>query len=305
MPIRDWALITFTILAQMSVGSFIVLGVAHLFAQRKATMEQADKFSDRVLLAIVPALALGMLASFFHLGSPLSAYLAVARVGASWLSREILFGVLFGAVGAVFVLMQWRKISTFPVRRLVALIACVLGLALVWSMSMVYMVPAMPAWNTIATPLAFFTTTFLLGALAVGAALVANYAYLQRKDPGCADAQCELVRAALRWIALASIVLLGIEFLVLPVQLGTLATVRAGLGGTGLEIFAGAYGSVLLFRVALVFIGVAILGVFLYQNASSPGRERVMGNLTYAAFVLVLIAEVMGRFLFYATNPGL
>jgi anaerobic dimethyl sulfoxide reductase subunit C len=221
------------------------------------------------------------------------------------LSREIFSGVVFGAVGLVFVVMQWRKISTFPVRRAVALLACVVGLFLVLSMSMAYMLPAMPAWNTIATPLAFFTTTFLLGALAVGAALVANYAYIQRKDPGCADAQCELVRAALRWITITAIALLGVELVVLPLQLGNHATVRAGLGGTGLEIFAGEFGSVLLIRVALAFIGAAVLGVFVYQNASSPGKERIMGTLTYAAFFLVLVAEVMGRFLFYATNPGL
>ena len=56
-----------------------------------------------------------------------------------------------------------------------------------------------------------------------------------------------------------------------------------------------------MLRLALVFAGAGILGVFVYQNASSAGRERVMGNLTYAAFVLVLIGELLGRFLFYAT----
>jgi len=38
MNVREWALIAFTILAQMSVGSFLVLGVVHFFAARKDGM---------------------------------------------------------------------------------------------------------------------------------------------------------------------------------------------------------------------------------------------------------------------------
>ena len=53
----------------------------------------------------------------------------------------------------------------------------------------------------------------------MGVAFVANYAYIQKKNPGCADQQCELLRSTLRWIAIASVVLLGVEFVVTPVLL--------------------------------------------------------------------------------------
>ena len=54
MNVREWALITFSILAQLSVGSFLVLGVVHFFAARKSGEEEADRLSDRALLAIDP-----------------------------------------------------------------------------------------------------------------------------------------------------------------------------------------------------------------------------------------------------------
>ena len=117
MDVREWALITFTILAQMSVGSFIVLGAIHYFVVQKSGTKQADELSDRALLAIGPVLALGMAASLLHLGNPLNAYKAVTNLGSSWLSREILFGVLFAVVGALFALMQWRKISSLACLR--------------------------------------------------------------------------------------------------------------------------------------------------------------------------------------------
>src|SRR5512141_3045797 len=102
MNVREWALVTFSVLAQMSVGSFLILGLVHFLAQRRAGLAQADRLSDIALLAIWPVLALGLLASLFHLGNPLNAYRAILNVANAWLSREILFGVLFAGVGFAF-----------------------------------------------------------------------------------------------------------------------------------------------------------------------------------------------------------
>jgi len=298
MDVREWALITFTILAQMSVGSFIVLGVVHFFSQRKSGEKQADELSDRALLAIFPVLGLGLLASLLHLGNPINAYKAVTNLGTSWLSREILFGVLFAVVGFIFAVMQWRKISTFAVRNIVALVAALIGIVLVYSMAMVYAIPTRPSWNLVTTPISFFVTTLLLGVLAMGAAFVANYWYVQRKNPGCASDQCVLLRDSLKWIAVASIVLLGCQFVVVPLAL-TLAA--AGGASASVGLMAGEYGVVFVLRLVLVFLGAGVLGIFVYRAAASPGKEQVLGMFAYAAFVLVLVGEVLGRFLFYAT----
>ncbi len=299
METREWALITFTILAQMSVGAFLVLGMVHFFATRSAGEAQADQLSDRALLAIWPVLGLGLLASLLHLGNPLNAYRAVLNLGASWLSREIFCGVLFAVVGFAFAVMQWRKIATFQVRNLVAWLGTLIGLALVWSMSNAYMLPTRPTWNVFTTPVSFYTTTLLLGVLALGAAFVANYAYLQRTNPGCASEQCTLLHTILRWFALASLVLLGVEFVVLPV---TVALWSSGPALASAQLLVGSYAAVFGLRLVLVFVGAGVLAIFLYQAAQKLGQERVMGMLAIVAFVLVFVAEVLGRFLFYATT---
>ncbi|MBI4787690.1 MAG: dimethyl sulfoxide reductase anchor subunit [Chloroflexi bacterium] len=299
MEMREWALITFTILAQMSVGSFLVLGAVHFFSNRKAGEKQADELSDRALLAIFPVLGLGLLASLLHLGNPLNAYKAVTNLGSSWLSREILSGVLFAVVGFGFAVMQWRKLGSFALRNAVGWIAALIGVALVFSMAMVYSLPTRPSWNLFTTPLSFFVTTLLLGVLAMGAAFVANYWYVQRTNPGCADDQCKLLRESLRWLAVGSIVLLGVEFVVIPLSLAMQA---ASAAGASAAMLVGTHGALFALRLALVFVGAGILGVFLYKTALEPGQERVMGVLAYSAFVLVFVAEVAGRFLFYATS---
>lgn len=303
MELREWALIVFTILAQMSVGAFWVLGIVRYYATRKAGVEEADRMGDRALLAIIPVLVLGMLASLLHLGNPFSAYKAVTNLSSSWLSREILFGVLFLVFGTLYAFLQWRKVGSATVRTVTAWVAALVGIGLVYSMARIYMLYSQPAWNTLATPLSFFVTTLLLGALAMGAAFVWNYARVQKTDPGCADVQCELMRATLRWIAVACVALLGIELVVLPVYLGYLAMGNSAALAS-LRMTFSDFGLLFALRVILVFVGAGVFGVFLYQSASSAGQEKMLSSMTYSAFVLVLAAEVMGRYLFYITHQG-
>jgi len=307
MNAREWALVAFTILTQMAVGSFIILGIVHFFAARKWGDAEADRLSDRALLAIGPVLVLGTLASLFHLGNPLNAYRAISNLGSSWLSREILSNMLFIGLGALFAFMQWRKLSTSANRTVVAWVAALVGLVLIFSMAQIYMLRTAPAWNTLATPVMFFTTTFLLGTLAVGAAYVVNYAYLRRTAAGRAGAQADILRAALRGLALAAAILAGVHLVVQPLYIAHLSSSNVPAAQRAIETLMNDYGLLFALRLGLVFFGAGVLAFFVYRSASSPGREGLLGNLALLAFAVVLVAEVMGRFLFYAmeTNIGL
>jgi anaerobic dimethyl sulfoxide reductase subunit C (anchor subunit) len=301
MNVREWALVAFTILTQMSVGSLLVLGVVHYYANRKAGMKEADRLSDYALLSVVIVFGLALVASLFHLGNPLNAPRAVTHVATSWLSREILGGVIFGILVLVFGVMQWRKIGSFSLRNVIAWIATIVGLALVFIESNVYMLPTEPSWNTLATPVTFYTTALLLGSLAMGVAFVANYAYLQKKGSEDSKIQAELMRDSLRGIAVASVILLGIEFVAIPIYVAYLAVGNAAsLASASLMI--GPFGLVFVLRLLLAFVGAGIFGLFLYQSARSAGKEKILSYLAYSAFVLVLVAEILGRFLFYATQ---
>jgi anaerobic dimethyl sulfoxide reductase subunit C (anchor subunit) len=141
----------------------------------------------------------------------------------------------------------------------------------------------------------------LLGALAMGAAFVANYAYVQRKDPSCVAVQCELLRGTVRWIALVSVLLLGVEFVVAPLQIAILAGGEEAAAAS-VAMMVGQFGVIFAVRLALIFIGSGVLAIFLYQKAQTPGQENSLTGLVYGAFALVLVSEVMGRFLFYATH---
>ena len=299
MSVREWALVAFTILAQMSVGAFVVLGLVHTWVMQRYSTDKADQISDRALLAIGPTLVLGLMASLFHLGNPLFAYRAVFNVGSSWLSREIALGSTFALLGALFAFLQWRKLGSFELRNAVALLAATVGLVLVYAMARVYMLPTQPAWNTWATPVSFFVTTFLLGTLAIGAAFVATY-WLERQGGRMqGSALAEVLRPVLRALALAGIVLLGLEFVVAPLNVAMMAT---GGAAASVAMLTSQYGGMFALRLALVFLGAGVFGVWLYRTALRPGAETLLGRLAWTAFALVFVSEVLGRFLFYATH---
>ena len=299
MNVQELPLVAFTILAQLSVGSFVVLGLVQLFAGRKADADAVDRLTDPALYAIGPAMVLGLIASLAHLGTPLNALHTITNAQTSWLSREILFGVSFAALGAAFAVAQWFKWLTPVLRRVLAGVTAVVGLGLVYVMSMVYMLPTVPAWDTWVTPVSFFTTTALLGALAVGAAFVTVWAIRARRG-GSDESTTALLRTSLRGIALSSIALLGVEFVVLPTYLLTLSNNTTAAAHTSLSALMVAGGAVFTLRVALVFLGAGLLGFFLYRSTTA-GRERYLVHLATSAFALVLVSETLGRMLFYSS----
>lgn len=303
MNTQEWALIIFTILTQMSVGAFLVLGAVHFFVNRKAGEQEADRMTDRILIAIVVTLALGFVASLFHLGSPLNAPKAVLNLATSWLSREILLGVIFAVVGVIFVALQWFKKGSVALRTLVAWVAAIIGVAFVYSQSNIYMLKTQPAWNMATTPIFFFASTLLLGVLAVGAALVANCAIAQKKNPDCADSQHKLMLETMRWLAIASVVLVGIEIVVTPLYLVALGT-GPSVAQESLRLIATRLNAAFIIRMVFGFIGAVVLVIFIYRNAVTSTMKS-LGALAFGAFAFVLVAEVLARFVFYAAHVGL
>src|SRR5512144_1315865 len=112
---HEWSLVLFTVVMQMAVGAFVMLGGVHGFAERWYGIEEADRLADRALVAIGPAVAFALLATLFHLGNPINGPRALVHLATSWLSREILLALVFSGGGAVFAFMQWRKLATPPV----------------------------------------------------------------------------------------------------------------------------------------------------------------------------------------------
>ncbi|PFG34402.1 dimethyl sulfoxide reductase anchor subunit family protein [Sanguibacter antarcticus] len=308
MNVHELPMIMFTTLAQMSVGAFVVLGIIQIVAARRFGSDAIDKVTDPALYAIGPAMVLGLVASMFHMNDPMHTLNVLRNVDSSWLTREILLGTGFAGLGFVFAFLQWKKLGSVRQRQALALVTAVVGLVLVGSMSMIYYsLVTVPAWHTLATPAQFFTTTFLLGALAVGAALMGAVMWrirvASRDADGVVGAEQTVVdttsrtvlTSSLKGIGVAAIVLLGIEFIIIALHLSELSG-AGDVAGQSAAVFSGGW---FVARLVLVFLGAGLLSVFLFRYASSASTARPLAILVSSSFALVLVGELIGRSLFY------
>lgn len=297
--LHELPLVIFTICAQMSAGSFVVLGLIHLFGAR-VDPEVMDRVSDPALYALGPLLVLGLAASTLHLGSPLRAINSLRHVGESWLSNEIAAGLAFLVLGAAFAVAQWRRWLTPRLRQVLAVLAAAAGLFLVYCISRVYSLRTVPAWDTEHTAMRFFATAFLLGGFAVAATLVLASA-LRHRDGVDDPAETRLIERTVRWIGIGALVVLGVKYVGYPLYLASLGTAQDPAARESLGLLTDTYGGFGVAQLLLVFAGVAILGVFLLRVARRPVPARVLTTVAVTAFALVLAGEVIGRMLFYAS----
>ncbi len=155
---EEGPLILFTLLAQTAVGGFWAL--LWMFPRLWISAEQRTTLLQLLpLLLVGGCLGAGMLASLAHLGTKQRAWRALGNLRKSWLSREVLFNGLFG--------MSWLSTLASVLWQHGILewmgLTATLGLGLIYSMSRVYRLHTIPAWNTWRTNAVFMGSTLLLG----------------------------------------------------------------------------------------------------------------------------------------------
>ncbi len=297
METKEWALVTFTILSQTAVGAYIILWISQLFYRGKKGSEISDKLYYRPFLVILPLLLVGLFASSTHLGNIQNSTNAINNVKTSWLSREILFNILFTGSVIIYIYVIWKKIGGSRLHNLIGLITSIFGIALVYSMASVYMIKAVPIWNTINTIFSFMATTFLLGSLCAGAALFSSYRGLSKKKANGIEEYQDLLQKNIRWISLIGMIMIGILLVVSASQLSFLAANPV----PGAELLYENYKTLHIIRLIIILMGAGVLSLFLYNATEKSDKVTLMGKYVYGALVILLIAEVIGRFLFYAT----
>lgn len=278
METKEWALILFTVLSQAAIGAFILLT---WFRQRNrdTAMDGAYRKASLTLLGLT---VVALLASLWHLGRPLLAVSALGNLGHSWLSREIFFSGGFFVLLLASVLLEKQPAT----RRVVDWLAGLAGILSVLSMSAVYVRTMMPAWQGYNTFVAFLGTTALLGAATAGGLLVT---FGKGQEPLARDLQ-HLIR-----VAVGALV---VEVTVLPLYLASLGAGAEAAQATA-SLLAGKYGVALVLRWALVLAGGLVPLLVGWRKLASG---QVGTNLVYTALAFILVGEVIGRYLFYATG---
>ncbi|EPY1508702.1 DmsC/YnfH family molybdoenzyme membrane anchor subunit [Klebsiella quasipneumoniae] len=271
---HEWPLVLFTVLGQCVVGATLFSGLVWL---ELADQREARQRLVRSMFFIWLLMGIGFLASVMHLGSPLRAFNSLNRVGASALSNEIASGALFFAVGGFWWLLAVLEKMPAALGKIWLVITLLLGLLFILAMTRVYQIDTVPTWYTGYTTSAFFLTVLLSGPLF--AALLLQMAKVDVNG----------------WfIAGLSMAALVISAAVIVMQSTGLSTIHSSVQQAASLLPN--YGRLQALRLILLALG---LGCWLCPLIRRQ-PPRAVGLL--AGLVLVLIAECIGRGLFYGLH---
>ncbi|HGO5815631.1 TPA: DmsC/YnfH family molybdoenzyme membrane anchor subunit [Mannheimia haemolytica] len=292
--LHELPLVFFTVFAQAVVGCFIALSFVLATQHGKV----AENRLHYVMLILWGLMALGFIASTTHLGSPERAFNALNRVGSSDLSNEIFTGSIFFALGvgywvlATATFLQKDGIKLPLVSQLASIIAPISnklpkgwatlgriiveisGVIFVAAMAKLYLIPTVPTWNTIFTPLAFCLT-----ALLAGSALAVVLLQLAKVETG------QSLFAKL--VALFAIIVLVVTFFHYQHLTQTKNAIFYAI-----DLVPG-YMMYSAIRFGLIMIGVVAVFISLKKHCVW---------LSGLGFVLIVAGELIARTLFYGTH---
>ncbi|MFO7938734.1 MAG: DmsC/YnfH family molybdoenzyme membrane anchor subunit [Bacteroidales bacterium] len=277
MHSTEWSLVFFTTFSQLAAG--IMVAVLLFVYAKKHKLH--PRLNQTALYIAAGLMFIALILSFLHLNNPMHSIYAMSNIGSSWLSREILFVSLFLFSLVVVSLLPYVKPLKPKHYRTMTLGTALIGCMMVYAMSMLYIIPTVPAWNSISTLIAFFATALLLGSVFV-LGLSLNFGQQVPQEQLWNKKNKVLFSCAL--IAIGIIL---INFFVLRPSVP-----EGNIGFPPKPISS----LVHLLRWGTLILGVSSLFYVFFKQE----RLKQYSYLYYLPFVFLLISELTARAAFYA-----
>jgi anaerobic dimethyl sulfoxide reductase subunit C len=301
MNIREWTLPVYTILMQLATGSFLALWVLRSLNIHKYGSKALDRISRYPVSVITITILAAMVGSHLHLSKPYFSILAILNFQSSWLSREIAFNLFYLITTMILLYLLWRKEGRTRVKMVLGWAAIFLGGFTVYSMARIYLIPTQAGWNTPFTVLSFFGSTFLLGVMSLALLLLLDIKFAELRGSGDLGIRKDVFRRSLSWLGIGAILTAGGIILINYLHILNL---QAGdeTAQTSLQLLLGLYRPLFTIRIASMIAGIAGLFLSIYLLFFKHKSINELITPLYTSTLMVIIGEILGRFLFYATH---
>jgi len=260
-----------------------------------------DRVTKNPILIIFSTIAVAMIGSHFHLSKPYFSFLAVLNFRTSWLSREIIFTILYFLSVGLLLDLQWFMKDRSRSRTVIGWMGILFGLITVYCMGRIYLLAAQAAWNSPFTILSFYGSVFLLGPISMAAILLMdlNFADVRRLEGMPIRAQ--IVQKSL--VCLAVLAVLAVIFIIF-LNLYQIRLLRIGeaTAKASLALLFGIYQPLFILRMSMAIMGVGWLVFNVRRVIQEKQALRECTAPVFISCLIVIIGEILGRFLFYATH---
>lgn len=301
MNVREWALPVYTILMQLAVGAFAILWLIRYLAGSKFSAKEMDRIISNPILVIAFTAVVAMGGAHFHLSKPFHSFLAVLNFKSSWLSREIVFSVLFFMSTMSVLYLTYFQTHRRRLISILGWVAIVFGITLIYCMARIYLIPTQVAWNSPTVIISFYTTTFLLGIMAIATLMVLDLKFSEIKQESDVELRTHVLRNSIGGLTILTIGLAVLNIALTFTQIRLLAHGDL-IARTSLSLLVNLYLPLFLLRLVFLIyasISLAFSVVKMYRLQTTP--QDLMSPV-YLSCLLILVGEIIGRFLFYATH---
>jgi len=302
MNLREWALPLYTILMQLAIGALFSLWVIRMFCNSKYGQEKMDQITTVPVLIIFSTIILAMIGSHFHLSKPFLSYLAVRNFRYSWLSREVVFTILvFILTGVLLLLLQFVK-GYYRVKVGLGWGAILAGFVAVYCMASIYLLPTQIAWNSSATIINYYAVMILLGTTSLIVILLMDLRFSAGDPPQELEVRIQIFKKAVIGLTVAAtlsailVVALGLY------QIDFLSRMEHASAQASLRLLLDLYQPRLVMRFVLTVAGITWLVAIIINYIKVQKAFMQLFGSVYLACILIMIGEIIERFLFYATH---
>lgn len=276
---NDRPLILFTLLVQHAVGMFVVLYGMILISI--INVPELILIRKSVGWYIIPVLMISAsFLSLFHLGKPIKAWRSIFNCKNSWLSREIIFAILFLVTSGFYAIsLAFFSYSPFFIILFGGFSAFIGGI-LIYCMTRIYRIRTIPVWNTFWTSLTFWLCTLVIG---ITATVIIVPVTLKIND-------CLLILFK-DYILVGLLVIIGAEFITFLTLIWWMYIVP-GSPRKVLKKYIDQYHFIFYGRVLLLIISLILCLFALVSDSTSISILILLYGIT-------LFSEILGRILFY------
>jgi anaerobic dimethyl sulfoxide reductase subunit C len=304
MNFREWALPLYTILTQLAVGALSGLWVIRTLSMPKYGKGEVDRIIKIPVLIILITIVTAINGAHFHLSKPYLSFMAVSNLRTSWLSREIFSNMFFIFCVAGLCLLLWFRARHLKLITILGWVAIGFGLTTDYCMSRIYLLPAQPVWNSPLTPISFLMTMVLLGAVTIPVLMNMEFRFSKSRLKESDVTRQTIIPITVVWLAVIAVVT------AVAIACLTYFQVKSFRGGNAsslaaLDLLLGIYNPLFIIRFAMLFLGTGLLGVTAIRLHKKKKKLEEISDQIFIACLLVMIAEIFGRFLFFAIHVRL
>jgi DMSO reductase anchor subunit len=155
----SWALISFTLLTGLGMGTFAFVVVTEW-------LDKAEHIRLPGVIISLAALAAGGAVSFFHIGHPERVANVLSNLQ-SRISQELILGVLAALLIALYGLSLLTGFLPAIGRKILATVGLIVAIMLAAWGGWMYFLPSRPAWHTILWPLMYILSAAVMGIFAM------------------------------------------------------------------------------------------------------------------------------------------